>query len=97
MKKQFDLVVHKRDKKGKIVAVNPYRLLCRGGKKMYERPPHSGNFYSANGDLIQAGPELQKVLEEGKKSEAATKADLAELAKQMEDIKKEPAQSKGKN
>lgn len=52
-KSGFDLTVHRRDAKGKIYQVDPYRLHISDGEQRYERPPGSGNFYSGDGKLIK--------------------------------------------
>jgi hypothetical protein len=51
----FDLRTHKRNSKGVITRVEPYRLFIKDGAQRFERPPGSGYFYAANGELIE-GP-----------------------------------------
>ena len=82
-RESFDLVVHKRNKKGKVVSVNPYRLLCRGNKKLFERPPRSGNLYYADGTLAEAGPEMKKQLDEAKLRQEAKEAKDALLEREI--------------
>ena len=45
---KFDLVTHKRDKYGKIININHYRLHCIEGLKGFERPVGSGNLWYEN-------------------------------------------------
>lgn len=52
MSEKFDLTVHKRNAKGTITNVNPYVLHIENGIQKFERPPGSGQFYYANGELI---------------------------------------------
>lgn len=48
--KDFDLVVHERDKRtGRVIGSNPYRLHCRGDIKIFER---NGGFYFQNGEEV---------------------------------------------
>lgn len=81
---KFDLVTHKRDRKGKIVNVNPYRLRVRGTSWLFERPVGSGNMYSLGGDLME-GP----LLDERNKVEEKRIADAAAIEKLVADVKKE--------
>ena len=46
---KFDLNTHKRDKRGKIVEINHYRLHCIGDSKCFERPVGSGNLWYEDG------------------------------------------------
>ncbi len=48
----FNLTVHQRDVKGKIIKVDPYRLTIVEGEQRFERPPGSGKFYYANGKEV---------------------------------------------
>jgi hypothetical protein len=49
-RKEFDLIVHKRDvKTGRIVEVNPYTLEINQGVQIYTR---AGKKYYPNGDLV---------------------------------------------
>jgi hypothetical protein len=52
-KKGFDFVVHKRNSKGAIVAENHYRMVVKDGKTEIERPPGSGIWYDAGGNLLR--------------------------------------------
>lgn len=85
----FDLVVHKRNKKGAIISVNPYRLLCRGSAKYYERPPGSGNLYSADGKLVKAGPEMKEAEEQAEKAKVAAENKAASVSKSVAQIAQE--------
>lgn len=52
-KSKFDLEVHRRDNiTGQIVHVDPYRMVCRGEQKFFERPKGSGIFYYENGSRV---------------------------------------------
>lgn len=47
----FDLVVQHRDPKtGRVVKVNPYRMIAHEGVQYFERPKHSGNLWFQNGE-----------------------------------------------
>lgn len=52
-KRGFDLTVHRRNSKGKVVNIMPYRLYIKDGQQRFERPPGSGYFYGANGELLE--------------------------------------------
>ena len=80
----FDLVTHKRNRKGVITSINPYTLRIRGTKWEFERPPGSGNIYAANGELI-AGPIKDE--EAGVKKEA--QEETKKLEKLMSEVKEE--------
>lgn len=45
---KFDLATHKRDKYGKVVEINPYRLHIIEGQRAFERPINSGNLWYEN-------------------------------------------------
>lgn len=81
---KFDLVTHKRNSKGKIVAVDPYRLHIKGDKWMFERPPGSGNMYALNGELLQ-GP----LLDEQKKAAEEAVVEKKAIEKMVEEVKKD--------
>lgn len=49
----FDLFVHKRNAKGQLTDVQPYRLVVENGIQKFERPKGSGYWYDAAGVLIQ--------------------------------------------
>lgn len=51
-KPKFDLTVHRKNPKGKIYQVDPYRLYIENGQQRFERPPGSGNFFYADGSEI---------------------------------------------
>lgn len=55
----FDLLVHRRDNKGKIVSESPYRMLVVNGQQQFERPLDSGLWYDANGTLIREDKKVQ--------------------------------------
>ena len=67
----FDLDVHKRDSKGKIISSNPYRLVIENGIQRFERPPGSGQWFDASGTLTTkaavAEPFVPPKLEPAKK------------------------------
>jgi len=48
-----NLQVHQRNNKGEVTGVNPYRLVIENGQQLYEVPPGSGQFFSANGHLVK--------------------------------------------
>ena len=50
----FDLITHKRNRKGQITHQQPYRLHIKDGVQKFERPPGSGIFYAANGELLES-------------------------------------------
>lgn len=83
---KFDLVTHRRNKKGFITETNPYRLYIKGNSWKYERPPGSGNMYSGGGELLE-GP----LKEEQDGVNAKAKAEKVALETLVADIKKEPA------
>lgn len=49
----FDLEVQKRDSKGRVVKVQPYRLVIENGVQRFERPTGSGYWYDAAGVLVK--------------------------------------------
>lgn len=49
---KFDFWVSKTDKRGKLVSVNPYKMLVENGVRKMERPPGSGNWYDEGGTLL---------------------------------------------
>ena len=57
MRKQFDLVTHRRDKHGKVKSKSPYRLHVVNGQQRFER---DGKFYFPNGEEIPAAPAPKK-------------------------------------
>lgn len=71
----FDLVTHRRDKFGKVIEINPYRMFCFGDERYFERPKLSGNLFFGDGSAAgrlgtrtveRANPktkEMQKVIE----------------------------------
>lgn len=61
----FDLVTHKRNKKGKIIEINPYQLRISKQGMRYER---AGKFYSPNGEEMPA--DLAAKFEKAKPVEA---------------------------
>lgn len=78
--KKFDTRTHIRDaKSGRVVALNPYRLIVsnvdgKGSVWLYERPVGSGLFYYSNNELAveesKAGVEKRKkALEEASRTE----------------------------
>jgi hypothetical protein len=65
-RQEFDLKVHSVDSKtGKLTKKNPYRLICNEKGWLFERPPHSGIFYSQGGEVMDS-PELRKQRENRK-------------------------------
>ncbi len=49
---KFDLDTHKRNGKGQIIHVQPYRLVIDANGRRFERPPGSGNWFTEGGDVI---------------------------------------------
>lgn len=47
---KFDLATHKRDKYGRVLQINPYRLHVIDGLKGFERPVGSGNLWYENNE-----------------------------------------------
>lgn len=45
---KFDLVTHRWDAQGLLVAKNPYRSFTLEGKTLFERPTDSGNLWGEN-------------------------------------------------
>lgn len=54
MAEKFDLNVHRRNAKGQVTSVNPYRLVIENGVQRFERPPGSGEWYDASGKSLKA-------------------------------------------
>lgn len=50
--KGFDLTTQKLNKKGKVIANQPYRLFVENGVRKFERPVGSGIMYTENNELI---------------------------------------------
>jgi len=82
---KFDLVTHKRNKKGILTGTNHYRLHIKGNSWKFERPPGSGNMYSLGGDLMEG-----TLLEEQKNAAAKAKAETEALEKLVVEVKEEP-------
>lgn len=59
----FDMTVHKRNGKGAIVDIQPYRLVIENGIKRFERPVDSGFWYDEAGTLIKEPKELKESAE----------------------------------
>lgn len=51
--KSFDLIVHRRDKKGKIIHSSEYRREVKGNEVRYERPVGSGQWFYENGEPVE--------------------------------------------
>lgn len=62
---KFDLTTHRRDKYGKVIEINPYRMHCIGPMKGFERPIGSKNLWYENnepmGRLVETRDEKTKV------------------------------------
>lgn len=78
--KGFDLVTHKRNKKGQVTSTNHYTLHIENGMRKYERPKGSKMFYSEDGTLLSSpkktakevmSPEVKKTLVEMAEKEMA--------------------------
>lgn len=67
---QINLVTHIRNKDGVITRTDPYRLIIENGVQKFERPPGSGIFYAANGELLTKPKEVKMSKEEAIKLEA---------------------------
>lgn len=79
----LDLVVHKRNAKGKIVRKNPYRLIVKQGVQIFEIPADSGNYFLADGTPTTENPlpmqKNDKRNEELQKQNAELQAKLDKL------------------
>jgi hypothetical protein len=53
--KSFDYRGQVLNKKGQVVTYQPYRMVIEKGVRKIERPPGSGNFYDAAGNLLTKG------------------------------------------
>ncbi len=49
---KFDLNVHKRNSKGQIYQVDPYRMVIHEGQQYFERPVGSNEWFYANGEAV---------------------------------------------
>ena len=45
---KFDLITHRWDNQGRLIAKNPYRKFIMNGAEYYERPVNSGNLWLEN-------------------------------------------------
>lgn len=94
----FDLTVHKRNKKGEVTHVQPYKLYIENGNQKFERPPNSGNFFDAAGNPLskpkqaEPMPELKEaakqLVAEASDAKPNFKAVEADLTKVISDKKK---------
>jgi len=51
--KSFDYKTHLRNKKGKVYAVQPYKMYVNKNGTKFERPPNSGIFFNADGSPME--------------------------------------------
>jgi len=71
----FDFITHKRNRKGKVISFDPYRMkITKEGTKI-ERPPNSGNWFHPNGEPMEV---VAKVVQEIKPTVAAPKVEAKE-------------------
>lgn len=68
----LDLTVHRRDNKGRIVDVKPYRLVVRQGVSIYEMPRDSGSYFLGNGEPCNEHGQLLSELAKLDKPKAQT-------------------------
>lgn len=95
--KDFDLVVHQRDKRtGQVVGSNPYRMHCRHDIKIFER---KGKYYFQNGDTVDSdivayvlGYDPSKGQEPAKEPDliARARASMSMQKLQNEEVKESP-------
>lgn len=76
----FDLKTHIRDKKGKVVREDAYRLAIKNGVYEFERPKFSGNWYAADGSLIRSEKKSKEILQAPQAPEADKEALLKRIA-----------------
>jgi hypothetical protein len=50
----FDLRTKRYNKKGQVISDEPYIMYVENGKQVFERPPHSGNFYYIDGSEVDS-------------------------------------------
>lgn len=85
----FDLKTHIRDKKGKVVREDAYRLVIKNGVYEFERPKFSGNWYAADGSLIRSekkSKEIQQAPQAPEADKDALLKRIAELEAQNESL-----------
>lgn len=87
----FDLQVHKRNAKGEVVSVDPYRLEINQGQKRYERPVGSGIWYTEGGQLTEEGRANKEKFEQEHTQRAEAKANAAAKAEQEQNALKAKA------
>jgi len=106
----FDLITHKRDKRGRLVATNHYRLHILNGRRYFERPVNSGNVWDEAGNpsgrfdtktrtVDEKAPHVEYVApltgaESIAKELANTKMREEQLKAELENIKRERAAQK---
>lgn len=78
----FDLTVHKRDKKGRIVEINAYKMKVVDGVRTFERPVGSGVWYYETGEPVKKEASVEQ--------KAQKEVDVDELLPKVE------TKSKGK-
>lgn len=79
----FDLKTHIRDKKGKVIREDAYRLVVKNGVYEFERPKFSGNWYAADGSLIRSEKKA-KVEPQAPQAPEANKEDLLKRIAELE-------------
>lgn len=92
----FDLKTHIRDKKGKVVREDAYRLVIKNGVYEFERPKFSGNWYAADGSLIRSekkSKEIQQVPQAPEVDKDALLKRIAELEAQNEALLSQEAEA----
>jgi len=109
-RKDFDLVVHKRDAKtGRVTQVQPYRMFSRDGIEYFERPKGSGNLFFRNNE--PAGRMIEDKIKKGEKhlewaaplnadqqlaqQHASQAQELAKVKAELEEMKREEKYGKG--
>lgn len=86
MSKGFDLQVHHYDSKGKVARTNPYRLSIEAGKREFERPVGSGQWYAEDGTMVRDESKEVRAKLEAEAAEAQAKQE-AQAAEAREALK----------
>jgi hypothetical protein len=96
----FDLRTKRYNKKGQVISEEPYIMYVENGKQVFERPPHSGNFYYIDGSEVakEDQPEIthtsQEEVKEAKRAKA-TAEQTRKLNKTLKDHGKQAEKQDG--
>ena len=100
---KLDLTTHVRASKGgRIIETRPYRLHIQGGKRFFEMPKGSGQFFYENGETVPAAdcPKLTPVvrIENEEQKLSRIRAQIAEEHAELERLQeqKQSMQGEGK-